>query len=164
MTGQADTNNISTVMIGPLEGLPLPDLDNLPDYEQGFWEGAKAHELRLQQCAHCALFRHLPTPMCPNCHSLEYKWIKTSGRGKVYSYVIAHHPVHEALKEKKQTPYNIALIELEDQKGLRIVSNIINTPPEGISIDMSVEVTFMPCNDDRNIILPVFVPLDNTKE
>lgn len=164
MTSQSNTNNIKTEMTGPLEGLPLPDLDNLPDYEQGFWEGAKAHELRLQRCTNCALFRHLPTPMCPHCHSLEYAWIKTSGRGKVYSYVIAHHPVHEALKEKEQTPYNIVLIELEDQKGLRMVSNIINVRPENISIDMSVEVTFMQCNDNKSIVLPVFIPLKNPKE
>ena len=158
MTQQQQQVIKSKAMSRPLEGLPLPDLENLPDYERGFWEGARNRELRIQQCSNCKKFRHLPTPMCPHCHSLKYDWTKMSGRGKVYSYVIAYHPVHIALKEKEQTPYNICLIELKEQEGLRIVSNILNIIPEDIYIDMPVEVTFMPTMDDPNVALPLFVP------
>ena len=81
-----------------------------------------------------------------------------SGRGKVYSHLIVRHPVHRAIREKEQTPYNICLIELEEQDGLRIVSNVLNIAPQDIYIDMPVEVTFAPTVDDPNVVLPLFVP------
>ena len=153
-----ESGNKSKAMTGPLEGLPLPDLENLPDYERGFWEGPQNGELRIQQCSACKKFRHLPAPMCPYCHSLEYQWTKMSGRGKVYTRLIARHPVHPALREKEQVPYNICLIELEEQAELRIVSNVLNIAPEDIYIDMPVQVTFMPTVDDPQVVLPLFVP------
>ena len=148
----------SRPMSAPLEGVPLPDLELLPDYELGFWEGSRNGELRIQQCSECGLFRHLPMPMCPQCSSLGYNWAKVSGRGVVYSFVIARHPVHPAIHEKEQVPYNICMIELEEQEGLRICSNVLHVAPEDITIDMPVEVAFYPAADDANVVLPVFVP------
>ena len=148
----------SRPMSAALEGLPLPDLEILPDYERGFWEGSRNGELRIQQCRECGLFRHLPMPMCPRCSSLDYDWTKVSGRGVVYSYVIARHPVHPAIHEKDQAPYNICMIELEEQEGLRICSNVLHVAPEDITIDMPVQVAFFPAVDDPDVVLPVFVP------
>ena len=156
----AEDNNqyaVSKALTVPLEGIPLPDMGNLPDYERGFWDGARNHELRIQQCSDCKKFRHLPTPICPHCSSLIYDWAKMSGRGVVYSYVIVRQPVHRALREKEQTPYNVCLIELEEQEGLRLVSNVLNVPPEDIDIDMPVKVTFMSTVDDPDVVLPLFV-------
>ena len=148
----------SRPMTAPLEGVPLPDLEQLPDYERGFWEGSRNGELRIQQCSDCGLFRHLPMPMCPQCSSLDYAWSKVSGRGVVYSYVIARHPVHPAIHEKEQVPYNICLIELEEQEGLRICSNVLHVAPEDIRIDMPVRVTFISTVDEPEVVLPVFLP------
>ena len=148
----------SPAMTKPLEGVPLPDLERVPDYERGFWEGTRNGELRIQQCAACGLFRHLPTPMCPACSSLAYDWTQVSGRGFVYSFVIVRHPVHPAIREKEQTPYNICMIELEEQEGLRICSNVLQVPPEDISVGMPVQVTFMPAVDNPDVALPVFLP------
>lgn len=158
MTQQAESAAKSRPMDGPLEGLPLPDLERVPDYEQGFWEGTRAGELRIQQCSSCGLFRHLPTPMCPECSSLEYEWTAVSGRGRVYSFVIVRHPVHRAIQEKEQTPYNVCVIELEEQEGLRVCSNVLRVAPEDISIDMPVRAAFVPAADDPEVVLPVFVP------
>ncbi len=158
MTQQQQQSSKSKAMTKPLEGIPLPDIENLPDYERGFWEAARSHELGIQQCSDCKKFRHLPTPMCPSCYSLEYGWTKMSGRGTVYSHLIVRHPVHRALREKEQTPYNICLIELEEQEGLRIVSNVLNIAPEDLNIGMPVEVTFMPTVDDPTVVLPLFIP------
>ena len=158
MTQERQPAATSRPMTGPLEGVPLPDLERVPDYERGFWEGTRQGELRIQQCSDCGLFRHLPTPMCPECSSLEYQWTRVSGRGFVYSYVIVRHPVHPAIREKEQTPYNICMIELEEQEGLRICSNVLQVSPEDISIAMPVQVTFMPAVDNPEVVLPVFLP------
>ncbi len=158
MTQQQEQTIKSRPMAGPLEGIPLPDLARLPDYERGFWEASRNRELRIQQCSVCRVFRHLPTPMCPQCHSLEYDWSKVSGRGVVYSFVVVRNPVHTAIRENDQVPYNICLIELEEQEGLRVCSNILNIAPEDIYIDMPVQVTFMPAVDEPDVVLPLFVP------
>jgi uncharacterized OB-fold protein len=60
----------------------------------------------------------------------------------------------------EQVPYNISLIELEEQEGLRVCSNVLNIAPEDIYVDMPVQVTFMPTVDDPNVVLPLFVPSD----
>ena len=159
MTQQSETDAKSRPMTAPLQGVPLPDLERIPDYERGFWEGSQAGELRIQQCSGCGRYRHLPTPMCPECSSLDYVWTPVSGRGFVYSFVIVRHPVHPAIREKEQTPYNICMIELEEQEGLRVCSNVLNIPPEDIAIDMPVQVTFVPAADNPDIVLPVFLPV-----
>ena len=159
MTQQSERGAQSQPMTRPLEGVPLPELERVPDYERGFWEGTQAGELRIQRCSDCGLFRHLPTPMCPQCSSLEYAWTAVSGLGFVYSYVIVRHPVHPAIREKEQTPYNVCVIELEEQAGLRICSNVLDVSPEDISIDMPVQATFVPASDDPNVVLPVFIPV-----
>lgn len=156
MTKQEESTK-SKAMTKPLVGIPLPDLESLPDYERGFWEATANHELRIQHCSDCMELRHLPTPMCPHCHSLEYGWTRMSGKGKVYSYIVMRHPVHRAIREMEQTPYNVCLIELEEQEGLHVVGNVLNIAPEDIYIDMPVEVTFMPSIADPNVVLPLFL-------
>ena len=38
-----------------------------------FWEGLEQGKLLIQRCAACDELRHPPGPMCPKCHSLEWK-------------------------------------------------------------------------------------------
>ena len=104
MTQQTEPAAKSPPMTRPLEGVPLPDLERVPDYERGFWEGTRNGELRIQRCSDCGRYRHLPTPMCPECSSLDYTWTVVSGRGFVYSYVIVRHPVHPGDPRKGTDP------------------------------------------------------------
>ena len=78
--------------------------------------------------------------------------------GVVYSFIIVRNPVHAAIREKEQLPYNICVIELVEQEGLRICSNVINIPPEDIHINMPVKVIFMPTVDEPEVVLPMFIP------
>ena len=158
MTQQQEQAAKSRPMSAPLEGLPLPDLERIPDYERGFWEGTREGELRIQQCSDCKMFRHLPMPMCPQCSSLDYDWTAVSGRGFVYSFVLVRHPVHPAIAEKEQVPYNVCMIELEEQEGLRLCSNVLNVAPEDIHVDMPVQIAMFPAVDDPDVVLPVFLP------
>ena len=72
--------------------------------------------------------------------------------------MVVWNPVHPAIREKDQVPYNISLIELEEQEGLRVCSNVLNIAPEDIYVNMPVQVTFMPTVDEPNVVLPLFVP------
>ena len=97
--------------------------------------------------------------MCPECSYLDCTWTRVSGRGFVYSFVIVRHPVHPAIREREQTPYNICMIELVEQEGLRICSNVLQVAPEDISIGMRVQATFIPAVDEPEVVLPTSLPV-----
>jgi uncharacterized protein len=115
-----------------------------------FWAGVAAGELRIQRCASCQALHHPPGAMCPRCHSLELDWIAASGRGHVYSFVVAHHPPVPPFSY----PNAIALIELDE--GTRLVSNLVGIDPAQIAIGQRVRVEFTKVDDE--LVLPLFRP------
>jgi uncharacterized OB-fold protein len=115
-----------------------------------FWEGVARRELRIQRCAACGRLRHPPGPMCPHCHSLEWDFALSCGRGRVHSYVVAHHPPIPPF----QYPNLIALVELAE--GTRLVSNLLGVGPAEVEIGMPVEVEF--AEVEPELWLPLFRP------
>ena len=118
-----------------------------------FWDGTKAGELRLQRCSACDAVYFPPRPFCPECACREVAIVAASGRATLYSYVISHRPAPGF-----EPPYAIAVVELEE--GPRMMTNIKGCPqtPEALVLDMPLEVTFEPLNDD--ISLPLFRPAE----
>ena len=128
--------------------LPFPNVETQP-----FWDYCKKHELRMQKCPNCGFIRYPPSTVCPNCHSLdEAEWVKLSGRGKVYSFVIFQYVYDRSFT--KDIPYAVASIELEE--GPRMMSNITGIKLEDIKVDMPVEVYFDDINEEY--ALPKFKP------
>ena len=132
--------------------LPVPNPDN-----QGFWEACKRHELVIQQCSRCKTFRHPPRPTCYKCHCSEYGWQRVSGSGTVYTYTVTHQPVHPALADK--VPWTVVIVELKE--GIRMVSHLVDCPPDQVRIGMPVEVTFEDVTED--VSLPYFRPADTSE-
>lgn len=73
----------------------------------------------------------------------------TSGRGRVATFTINHH----AWKPELTEHYVVAIIELDDQPGLRLLSNVVGMPPEHVRIDMPVQVRF---EQHEDVWLPLF--------
>lgn len=117
--------------------LPMPSPVPYPESE-GFWEGCKKHKLMFQKCTDCDTYRHPPIPVCPVCQSWHVKWTEVSGKGRVEGFTIVTRPLFPGLP----VPYNVVRVEIEEQKGLLILGNVIDCPPEEIVIDMRVKVTF----------------------
>jgi len=103
-----------------------------------FWEGTKKHELRIQRCQDCNRFYFYPRSHCPHCLSDNVAWEKVSGRGKLYSFTVAHRPGGPAFQA--DVPYNIAIVELDE--GVRMMSNIVECNNEDLKVDMPVEAVF----------------------
>ena len=122
-------------MSAPSRPLPLPDEVTAP-----FWEGCRRGELRMQRCAACARFRFLPRPMCPHCRSLDSEWVRMSGAGTLFSFVICHPPVLPAFEE--QAPYAVALVELAEDPGLRMIGGVLDCPPDRLRIGQKLQVSF----------------------
>jgi uncharacterized protein len=103
-----------------------------------FWEGVEAGELRIQRCSSCGQLRHPPRPMCPNCRSLDWDFVVSSGLGVVYSFVVHHRPEVPG----REHPFTVGLVELEE--GTRIVGNIVDCPPADVRVGMPVQIAFVP--------------------
>ena len=127
--------------------IPVPTPETQP-----FWDGCAEGVLRIQRCADCGRPYFYPRPVCPACTSRNVAWFTASGRASLYSYVINHRP---APGFEDQTPYAIAVVELEE--GPRMMTNIVGLPatPEALELDMPLQVRFERRGD---VSLPVFGP------
>ncbi|MBM3946509.1 MAG: Zn-ribbon domain-containing OB-fold protein [SAR202 cluster bacterium] len=125
--------------------LPLPNLDDKPH-----WDGLRRHELLIQKCADCGALRHPPRPICHACRSGRKEWVKASGRGVVYSYTIVPQATHPAWRDK--VPYAVVIVELEED--VRLVSNLEGVPNEQIKVGLPVEIVYDDVAPD--VTLPKF--------
>ncbi len=122
---------------------PQPDRDTAV-----FWEAQNNHELKLQRCTQCKAVRYTVGPLCPGCRSFDFEWIKSSGRGKVYSYTVVRYQSHPAFP----VPYTVALVEMEE--GPRVIAQL--RAPEGAEIGIGTVVR-IEWEDHPKQSLPVFV-------
>ena len=128
--------------------LPNPGLDSLV-----FWGGCKKHQLLIPRCRKCGTYHFFPRFFCTKCLSTDLEWVKSSGRGEVYTFTIIEKAGIGAFAE--EVPYILALVQLEEN--VRMMSNIIECPLEKIRIGMKVEVVFEDITEE--ITLPKFRPL-----
>lgn len=94
----------------------------------GFWEGAAQGKLCIQACGHCRRLRHPPRPMCPYCQSTERSWRDMSGRATLWSFVVPHPPLLPGFAAL--APYNVVVVSLDEDPGIRLVGNVVPGPPE----------------------------------
>jgi uncharacterized protein len=134
----------------------MPDykkqLPAISETDKPFWEAAKRHELVAQKCLNCGTYYSLPT-YCIACDNPKMAWVKVSGRGEVFTFVVYHQLYHPGWKG--DIPYNVSWIKLDE--GPLIISNIINCKNESIYIGMPVEVVFNDVTEE--VTLPKFKPL-----
>jgi len=137
----------------PTVGAVVPAPNDLTSF---FWEGAKADKLVMQCCNSCQKFQHPPEPICHHCLSFDLGHKALSGRATVYSYEIATQAFHPYFADK--LPFVLAVVELVEQPNLKMITNLIEFPLDGIEIGAAVQVAFRPLDDEFN--LPVFRPAD----
>lgn len=125
--------------------LPLPDEVTAP-----FWEGCRQRELRMQRCADCSRFRFHPRPLCPHCRSFRSEWVRVSGDGTLYSFVICHPPLLPAFQAS--APYAVVLVELAEDPQLRMIGGLQGAPPERLRIGQKLRVVFEDIGD--GVVLP----------
>ena len=117
--------------------MPVPAFtsDTLP-----WWRAAAAHRLVLQACQGCGRTRHPPAPICPRCHSRSSAWRELPGTGSVYTFTVVHQAFLPDLAGR--VPYVVAVVDLEDGDGARLVTNIVDSPPEDVRVGRRVEVVW----------------------
>lgn len=152
-------------------GVAVSIAENDPEHLEFLQAAGRGHFV-LQRCSECDKLRYPIGNACPFCTALESEWAEVSGRGTIYSFELVQHPIHPAFRE--QVPYPIALVELDEQRGvpgphdgLRVLSMLVDTDgrPEveaRVAIGLRVEVEFANLGD--GLALPRFRLSDEPPE
>jgi uncharacterized OB-fold protein len=126
--------------------VPEPSRDSRP-----YWDALREGRLVIQACGACGKLRHYPRPVCDACYSMEVAWRQVSGRGRIYSWTVSHHPFHPGFKS--ELPYVLATVDLEE--GVRMLAQLRGVAPEEVAVGLPVEVAFERATEE--LTLPVFV-------
>jgi uncharacterized OB-fold protein len=113
-----------------------------------FWDAARRHELRIQQCTSCGRHVFYPRLSCPHCGARALEWVPVSGNATVYSYTVARRATHPAFADR--VPYVIAIVELDE--GPRMTTNVVGCAPDDVKIGMRVRATFEDMDDDIALV------------
>jgi uncharacterized protein len=101
-----------------------------------FWEGVKAHELRIQRLADGSL-QHPPVPAVWQDKADPIDYVVAGGKGTVFSFVVHHAPKVPG----RTLPFVIALVELDE--GVRLLGELRNVDHDTVKIGMPVHATYI---------------------
>lgn len=139
--------------------MSLPDTEDIDTAP--FWAAAREQRLVAQRCDACGALRCPPHPFCAACRSPAASWVDLSGRGRIWSYIVAHGPTLAAFMDR--VPFPVIVVELDENPALRMTGNLIAHPgaainsvaPESIRIGAPVRVSFEKVADD--VTLPCWI-------
>jgi uncharacterized protein len=136
-------------MISPDRALPA-----ISDLTRPFWEAAREGRLVIQRCGDCAYFNHPPRAACDRCLSPKLAFEPVSGLGTVWSFTVMHQ--QSVAGFEASVPYRTALVELDEQAMLLLVTNLPGASAESARIGQRVSATFEPL--EGGLVLPQFKP------
>jgi uncharacterized OB-fold protein len=139
-----------------LDSLAIPPQPD-PDFDSdGFWRATAEGYLAICRCRECRMWQQPPLERCKRCAG-ETEFVRVSGRGAIYSFIVSRHPCCPGYLDG--VPYVIALIDLEEQEGLRLSARLVDVEPERVRIGDPVllDVTDLPGGSFR---VPTFRIID----
>jgi uncharacterized OB-fold protein len=131
-------------------------LPSLTAETRDYWTGGRDDQLLIQRCDVCARWQHPPTASCVECAGTVTAQ-PVSGEAEIFTFTVNHHAYNPAVPP----PYVIAIVELAEQAGLRLVTNIVDCSPDDVRIGQAVRARFEPNGD---IFVPVFAPAVHAEE
>lgn len=134
---QVEKNAGAQEAVAGKKPLPVPDA-----LTAGYWKAAAAHVLAIQRCDHCGNLAHPPTVVCTACQSTRpaFSFAPVSGRGRIHTWTVMRDSFLPSFK--KDIPWVVAMIELEEQKGVQVMANLKDGANAKITIGTPVEVVF----------------------
>lgn len=137
---------------------PLPDLEDERTAE--FFAAAARGELVVPRCDSCDAYVWYPEKRCPSCDGDAFTWTAVSGRGRLFSWAVVERAFLPAFEE--MVPFVTALVALEEDAAVRIVSYVVDCEPAALEFEQPVQAVFRPLTfptvPDRSVVVPMFVP------
>jgi len=116
-----------------------------------WWEKVAADDcLPIQRCKECGKLRHPPRPMCDACGSQDWDVLQASGKGRIHTFTVIHHPQFPGYE------YPIVAIIVDLEEGERMASTLVECRPEDCRIGMPVELVIH--QDEDGFKIPFFRP------
>jgi uncharacterized OB-fold protein len=138
------------VDVGIVEDFARPE-PPLTGRASDYWRSGGDGALRIACCQSCGHLTHPPLPVCPVCRSRDLRPKEVSGQGTVYSWTLNRYQWSPGMVP----PYVVAQIELVEQPGLLILSNVVECDPADVSMGMPVQVCFARSGE---AYIPLFRP------
>jgi uncharacterized protein len=108
---------------------------------QGFWEGARNHEVRLPRCRACERFNWYPIPSCRFCGQSEFEWVTLSGTGTLFAWAVVRRALHPAFAEL--VPYVSAIVTLAEDETVRMVGRLLVDADHPLKVGARVRASFV---------------------
>jgi uncharacterized protein len=131
----------------PARPRPEPDVDT-----EFFWRSGADGTLRMSRCADCGYITHPPGPRCKSCRGTNVLPTPLSGRGIVWSFTVNMQRWFPG----QDGPYIVAGVELVEQSGLVVTTNLVDVDGDDVDLGMEVEVVF---EYDGEFYYPLFRPV-----
>lgn len=133
--------------------LPFRVLPRVTEANAHFWRGGEHGRLQFLRCRGCRTWIHPTSPRCPACLGKDLGVEAVSGRATVLTFTLNHQP----WVPNPDHPYPIAIVEIEEQEGVRLMTNLVHVANEDVAIGMSVQVVF---EQHEDVWFPLFEPVD----
>jgi uncharacterized OB-fold protein len=126
---------------------PAPDADS-----EGFWQATAEGRLAMCRCQSCGIWLQPPLERCRACNG-ETGWEEIAGTGTVYSFIVVRQPSVPGYLD--DLPYVVALVELDEQPGLRLPSRLDGADPDAVAVGARVRAQLVPLAGGE-FTIPVF--------
>ncbi|TPG36651.1 Zn-ribbon domain-containing OB-fold protein [Mycolicibacterium hodleri] len=129
-----------------------------------FWTGGRNGELLITRCHGCGHFFHPPGPACWRCRSMDVAPEPVSGKATVAAYTVNRQKWIPGF----EPPYVVAMVELDDEPDVRLITNVVDIPFHGgkfdVRVGLPVEVFFedwtgLSGEEDSRVWIPLFRPV-----
>lgn len=145
------------------EDFPLPDVSDARTAP--FFERAARGELVIPRCDACGALCWYPADACAACRGTAFTWIVMSGRGRLFSWAVVRRAFLPAFEE--MVPFVTALVALDEDPAVRIVSYVVDADPESLVADQALEATFRPLSfptvPGKEVVVPMFRPASGSQ-
>jgi uncharacterized OB-fold protein len=122
-----------------------------------FWDAAREHRLVVARCVACATIRPMPPgPFCWECREVDVEWVTLPGTASVHTFTIVRSAPIPELSDA--VPYVIAVVELDDAPGVRLMTNVVCVAPDDVRIGMRLRVVWD--DVDGQTVIPRFTAAD----
>jgi hypothetical protein len=114
-----------------------------------YWEGSKQKKLVIQYCKTAKKYQHFPRPVSIfTGRRRDIEWREVSGKGKVYSFTIAHRGTPPF---QGSEPYAIASVTIDE--GVNIIADVVNCKAEDLKVGMRVKPYWHPIANGEHLLM-----------
>lgn len=128
---------------------PQRPTPKITEMNQHFWCGGADGRLHILRCEACGQWIHPYAARCPDCRSDKVAPQAVSGRGRIAGFTVNHQPWIPGVP----VPYVVAVVELEEQADIRLMTNLPRTPIDQVCVGLPVKVYF---EQDGEVFFPLF--------